>query len=66
VRVLASVLDTMVVQSMVLGENVVCGDKSEGSNLPLVFVFPHGSSTATTDSAKLCASKIVIRAHLIM
>ena len=52
----ASVLDTMVVRSVVLGEDVVCDDKSEGSNLPLVFVFPHGSCTATTDGAQLCAS----------
>jgi hypothetical protein len=39
----AGVLDTMVVQSMVLGENVGRGDRSDGSNLPLVFVFPQGS-----------------------
>ena len=57
----AGVLDTIVVQSMVLGENVVRGDRSEGFNLPLVFVFPHGSSAATTDGAQLCASKVVIR-----
>ena len=53
----AGVLDTMVVQSMVLGENVVRGDRSEGSNLPLVFVFPHGSSAATTDGAQLCGKR---------
>jgi hypothetical protein len=57
----AGVLDTMVVQSMVLGENVVRGDRSDVSNLPLVFVFAQGSSTATTDGAQLCASKVVIR-----
>lgn len=53
----AGVLDTMVVQSMMLGENVARGDRSEGSNLPLVFVFPHGSSAATTDGAQLCGKR---------
>jgi hypothetical protein len=42
---------------VVLGENVVRGDRSEGSNLPLVFVFPHGSSAATTDGAQLCGKR---------
>lgn len=53
----AGVLDTMIVQSIVPGENVVRGDRSEGSNLPLVFVFPHGSCAATTDDAQLCGKR---------